>query len=139
MIIKHSPGLLLCGSTDLIGTVNHLVAGGGCVLLARRSSSANRQGVDFLLAIWLITTFVHSRLFIFISFIRHFELVSLLSSHIAGFLRFLTVIANHDWENESLIVDLNETLTGWYFHSTIILQFFITLFTKALAITAVTH
>ena len=38
----------------------------------------------------------------------------LFSSHLTGFLRFLTIIANHDWENDPLIVDLNETLTGLY-------------------------
>jgi len=33
------------------------------------------------------------------------------SSHLNGFLRFLTIIANHDWTNDPLIVDLNGTFT----------------------------
>ena len=36
------------------------------------------------------------------------------SSHMSGFLRFLSMLSNHDWQNDPLIIDLNESLTGMY-------------------------
>eukprot|EP00112_Aurelia_sp_Birch-Aquarium-sp1_P004342 Seg149.9 transcript_id=Seg149.9/GoldUCD/mRNA.D3Y31 product="Nucleolar protein 6" protein_id=Seg149.9/GoldUCD/D3Y31 len=33
------------------------------------------------------------------------------SSHMSGFLRFLSMLSSHDWQNDPLIIDLNDSLT----------------------------